>query len=353
MAVVLNALLVAGEFSATARITTAIERVHVSDRGRALTFFFPCTWGWLALLFILAWVHPAGAQGIPSEVNEILNQRLETTCPYLEAVLPAGVVRAKHYLQLGQRRYLLEAVVDNGQTVLKEAYWLGVRAKDTMSQAGRARYELSTGVPYPQGMVRVGTFHRYLAQYHEPYVDAGNVDLYQGFSPTAILALWPDSARTGQTLYVLNRQLDVSGDTLACYELRGSPTGESWANADSWVMVLSERATRASRRWQGNTQVVCSWEADRTTRKVTACRYHGAGQGTSYWVRTYATAALTDFTEIHYYTWPVGHAQQRTRYSYRRQFQQLNAQQSRDTYTVLTSAGTAESTFLITSDYRK
>lgn len=305
------------------------------------------------LLFVLSWVHPAGAQGILSDVNKIFSQRLETTCPYQEAVLPVGVMQAKRYLQLGKRRYLLEAIVDNGQMVLKEDYWLGVRDRDTVSQAGRARYELSTGVSYPQGKVRVGTFHRYLSQYQPlPYVDAGNVDLYQGFSPTAILALRPDTARTGQTLYVLNRQLDVSGDTLACYELMGSPTGESWANADSWAMVLSERATRASRRWHGNTQVVCSWEADRTTRKVTAHRYHGAGRGTSYWVRTYATAALTDFTEVHYYTWPVGHAQQRTRFFYRRQFRQLSAQRSRDTYTVLTSAGTAESTFIITSDYQ-
>lgn len=353
MAVVRNTLLVAGEFSATVRMPTATKRMHVSDRGQSLTRAFPCTGRWLALLFVLGWAHPADAQGLLSEVNNIFNQRLETTCPYQEAVLPPGIGRAKRYLQRGKRRYLLETVVDNGQTVVKEAYWVGVSGKDTVSQAGQARYELSRGVPYPQGKVRMGVFHRYLSNYQAlPYVDAGNVDLYQGFSPAAILALRPDTARTGQTLYVLNRQPDRYGDTLACYELVSSPTDDLGAG-DTWAMVLRERATPASRRWRGNTEVVCSWEADRSARKVTAHRYYGVGHGTSYWVRTYATAALTDFTEVHYHTWPAGHAQQRRQHLYRRQFRQLSPQQSRDTYTVLNSAGTAESTFLITSDYRK
>jgi hypothetical protein len=307
--------------------------------------FLPGKWGWLGLLLVLSWFSPARAQGLLEDVNNVFNQRLETTCRYQEATLPTGVGRGKRYLQLGKRRYLIESWVANRQAVTIESYWLQVWGKDTL-QLGKSRHELSTGTPYQQGQLRLGVFHEYPSP-NPQTVEAGAVILAQEFSPAAILALRPDTARTGQTLYVLNSLADVQGDTLACYELMRSRTG------DTCSVVLRERATQASRQWLHNTRVACIWEADRITRQVTATRFWKGELGSSHWVRTYATAALTNFTEMQYNSWPgSGHAQLNTRYTYRRQFRQLSAQQSCDTYTVLGKNGTAQPTFTITSTYQ-
>lgn len=313
------------------------------------TSFLTGKWGWLGLLLVLIWSYPASAQGLLDDVNNVFNQRLETTCRYQEAALPTGVGRGKRYLQLGKRRYLVESWVANRQAVIKENYWLQVWGKDTL-QLGKSRQELSTGVPYQRGLLRLAVFHNYPSP-RPLTVEAGAVALVQEFSPAAILALRPDTARTGQTLYVLNSLPDLQGDTLACYELTRSRTG------DTCSVVLRERATQASRQWRHNTRVACIWEADRTTRKVTAIRFWKGESGSSHWVRTYATVTLTDFTEMQYNSGPGGgHAQLNIRYIYRRQFRQLGAQQSRDTYTVLGNAlgkkGTKQPTFTITSTYQ-
>ncbi|MDJ0367921.1 hypothetical protein QMK33_22495 [Hymenobacter sp. H14-R3] len=153
-----------------------------------------------------------------------------------------------------------------------------------------------------------------------------------------------------QTVYIINQLPAFGGDTLACYTLTRAQTG------DSGAVVLSERATQTNRQWHHNAQVTCVWEADLTKREVTATRFFEGSPGSSHWVRTYATAALTDFTETHYTSWPAGHAIQRTVYIYRRQFRRLSAQRSRDTYTVLGNAlgkeGPAPPTFTITSTYQ-
>ena len=310
--------------------------------------FLTGKWRWLGLLLILLWSYPASAQGLLDDVNNVFNQRLETTYRYQEAALPTVVGRGKRYLQLGKRRYLVESWVVNRQAVITENYWLQVWGKDTL-QLGKSRQQLSTGVPYQRGLSRLGVFHNYPSP-RPLTVEAGAVILAQEFSPAAILALRPDTARTGQTLYVLNSLPDLQGDTLACYELTRSRTG------DSCTVVLRERTTRANRQWRHNTEVACVWETDRTRREVTATRFFKGSAGSSHWVRTYATAALTDFTEMQYNSWPSGHAQQRTVYTYRRQFRRVSAQRSRDTYTVLSNAldkeGTAPPTFTITSIYQ-
>jgi hypothetical protein len=301
------------------------------------------------LLLVLIWSYPASAQGLLEDVNNVFYQRLETTCHYQEAALPTGVGREKRYLQLGKRRYLVESWVANRQAVIKENYWLQVWGKDTL-QLGKSRQELSRGVPYQRGLLRMEVFHDYPSP-RPLTVEAGAVILAQEFSPAAILALRPDTARTGQTLYVLNSLSDLQGDTLACYELTRSRTG------DSCTVVLRERTTRANRQWRHNTEVACVWETDRTRREITATRFWKGALGSSHWVRTYATAALTDFTETQYNSWPAdGHTQLNTRYTYRRQFRRLSAQQSRDTYTVLSNAlgkeSTGQPTFTITSIYQ-
>lgn len=310
--------------------------------------------GWLGLLLVLLWPAPMRAQGILDDVNQVFNQRLETTCRYQEAVLPAGVGRAKRYLQLGKRRYLLESLVATKQSVTKENYWLQVRGKDTM-QLSKSRQELSTGIPYREGRLRQALFHNYFSPMLVDYPsarlgDTSRVSIEQAFNPVAVLALRPATARMGQTVYIINQLPTFRGDTLACYTLTRAQTG------DSGAVVLSERAMQTSRQWHHNARVTCVWEADQTKREVTATRFFEGSPGSSHWVRTYATAALTNFTEIQFNSWPSGHALQRTVYTYRRQFRRLSAQRSRDTYTVLSTAlekeGTARPTFTITSIYQ-
>lgn len=312
-------------------------------------------WAWLGLLLVLRWPASARAQGLLENVNLVVNWRLETTCRYQEAVLPAGVREVKRYLQWGKRRYLLESVVASVQAVTKENYWLQERGTATL-RLQKSHQELSAALPYQQGQLRQALFYHYpsplVIDYLSPQrMDTVWVSLAQEFSPLAVLALRPDTARTGQTVYILNQLPKFRGDTLACYALTRSSTG------DSCTVVLRERAAPASRQWRYNTQVTCVWEADRTRRKVTATRFFQGGEGSSHWVRTYTTAALTDFTELHYNQWPGGHAQQNTRFIYRRRFRQLNAKQSRDTYTLLRTAldqeHTAPPTCTIISTYQR
>lgn len=278
-------------------------------------------------------------------------RRLETTCPYQEAVLPAGVGGVKRYLQVGKRRYLLESVVANGQVVTKENYWLHAWGKDTL-HLKKSHQELAPALPSRQGQLRQVSFHNdpspvAIPDPSAPLVDTTWASLTQAFSPPAVLALRPAAARTGQTVYVINQRPQFRGDTLACYTLERSRTG------DSCQVVLLERATPASRQWHANARVSCVWETDRSRRYVTATRFFEGWAGYSRWVRTYATAALTDFTESHFNTWPSGHALQSTRIIYRRQFRQLSARRSRDTYTLPSNArgkhGMARPTFTIIS----
>ncbi|RTQ51447.1 hypothetical protein EJV47_06490 [Hymenobacter gummosus] len=259
------------------------------------------------------------------EAQQAFGQRLETTLRYQEAVEREGVTTIKRSLQVGKRAYELEhynaTVAGYGR--VKELFLLQRQNKDTVSTS-IAKFRLSHEVTSQGKTVCSGVFHRYLSPLA---IEAGQFFIVKDFNPAAFLTLAPSLIPTGQTLYVLNEDTDVRGDTLACYQLTRAESGQP-------SLHLYERRTAASRRWYNNNRLTCRWDADLTHKTLLVMQILADGRPGLQWVRRYANQ--TDFFESHFYFEPGvqdGDGMVKREF-YRREFKQRSGQQALDHYTL-------------------
>lgn len=291
---------------------------------RARRRFFGLAWG-------LAWGIGASSGACAqtgdqlATANEVFSQRLETTCRYQEALW--GGAGASCYLQVGQRRFLLAALQPLGRDSqrVREEYRLLARPHDTVS-VSKARYALSKPLHIEGKRVALGRFHAYP---NAMTVEAGEVLVRAEFSPLALLSLHPGPARAGQRVWVHNAAPDFSGDTLACYELLPASA------PGLYRMVLRERRTRGNRHWRHNNHRTCEWEINPLARRVSAAQWLGTDTwAKQHWERTYTSA--TDFVETCTGEVPAERPlfDPHTYTLYTRTFTQVDARQTRDTYTI-------------------
>lgn len=288
-------------------------------------------------------------------INSTYRQRLENTYKYQQAVVPTGYTSVERYLQLGNKKYLLEYVVDDrraGQQI-RQDYMLRFLNQDTVRLA-QAQY-VAGGASTTAGVQSsLAMASEYL---NDSYFDTYNLLLTQTFDPLAVLALRPGAARMGQWLYARSTQPAERGDTVASYYLVRSRTG------DTCRLQLRERSAEQQLRryaqrepWRYAQRVACSWQVELTRRRLTAEQVSpGEGGGILRWVRTYRTT--TDFTETLTGQYSIGYGGPpsiETYVLYSRDFTQINASRSVDKFTVFDSnVGTkAVLTFSVVSLYR-
>ena len=280
-------------------------------------------------------------------INNTFHQRLESTYIYQQAVMPGGYTSVERYLHIGKKKYLLEYAIDNRKAhqQMREDYSLRFINRDTV-RVGKAHYVASYKSATETGQLSSAFSSEYL---NDSYFEANNLLISQNFDPLAVLALRPGAAQGRQWLYARSTQPAERGDTVASYYLLRSRTG------DTCQVQLRERTSR-QQPWRYAQRVACSWQVELTRRRLTAEKVPpGEGGEILRWVRTYRSA--TNFTETLTGQYSIGYGGPpsiETYVLYSRDFTQINASRSVDTFTVFdNNAGTkAVLTFSVISTYR-
>ena len=268
-------------------------------------------------------------------INSTFHQRLESTYKYQQAIMPTGYTSIERYLQLGNKKYLLEHSIDDRKTdkQMREDHSLRFINHDTV-RVGKAHY-VAAGKSTTESVQGSSAYSSEFL--NDLYFEVTNLLITQTFDPLAVLALRPGAARTGQWLYARSMQPAERGDTVASYYLLRSRTG------DTCQVQLRERSTEQQLRrytqrepWRYAQRVACSWQVELTRRRLTAEQVSpGEGGGILRWVRTYRTA--TDFTETLTDEYSIGYGGPSytvAHVCYSRNFKQINSSRSVDTFKV-------------------
>ena len=217
-------------------------------------------------------VPPAPADRVDDRlqlINRTFHQRLESTYKHQQAAVPAGCTSVERYLQLGNKKYLMEYALHdrNAGLEMREDYSLRFLNHDTVRVAN-AYYvasDKSTGESVQKYLTS------YSERYNELFFDSNNLAISQSFDPLAVLSLRPGTARNRQWLYAWSMQPAQGGDTVASYHLFRSRTG------DTCQVQLRERSAEQQLRryaqrepWRYAQRVACSWQVELTRRRLTA-----------------------------------------------------------------------------------
>jgi hypothetical protein len=268
-------------------------------------------------------------------INNTFHQRLESTYKYQQAIMPTGYTSVERYLQLGNKKYLLEYALDDQKAgrQMREDYSLRFLNHDTV-RVGKAHYVAGTKRTTESVQGYLAFSSEYL---NDSYFEVTNLLITQTFDPLAVLALRPDAAQTGQWLYARSTQAAEQGDTVASYHLFRSRTGDTCRvqlRERSAEQQLQRYAQRES--WRSAQRRVCSWQVELTRRRLTAEQVlPGEEGGIIRWVRIYRTA--TDFTETLTGQYRIGYGGPPHTVAYvwySRDFTQINPSRSVDTFTV-------------------
>ncbi|GGF27288.1 hypothetical protein GCM10011383_43680 [Hymenobacter cavernae] len=189
----------------------------------------------------------------------------------------------------------------------------------------KAKYLLSgtTAKVDPTGAVAVFTNYR-----DELFFESGKLLIQQDFDPIAVLTVQAAATKKGQWLYATSFADETRNDTVACYHLTRSVTG------DTCTLELRERIDNHLRRWRSNNSTQLSWQIEVAKRQVTATQ--GALSRNEYqWRRTYKPNA--DFSETLGIAGmsSMGAGVVAKTLLYKREYRRINKGKAVDTYTVM------------------